>query len=179
MRIFQVTQSHQMEAYSGQALRETAEGDWRVCCLPAESSCISETADSDLFGNGCVRVMFLDEISTVSGVQVIFHSNWRPLVSRAAFEEGITRARRPITVCCCCRSGPVQNNSERKNNNILIKDNMHAFHLRPFKSSPRPPSLSLCLCEGFRGLNENVRKAHVSAVEQEVCETLIRGELSL
>lgn len=90
--------------------------------------------------------------------------------SGAAFEEGITRARRPITVWT---------GSKKKKKNILTKDNMHAFHLGPFKSSPRPQSLSLRLCEGLRGLKENVRKAHVSAVEQEVCETLIRGELSL
>lgn len=68
---------------------------------------------------------------------------------------------------------------EKKKKNILTKDNMRAFHLGPFKSSPRTQSLSLRLCEGLRGLKENVRKAHVSAVEQEVCETLIRGELSL
>lgn len=80
--------------------------------------------------------MFIDGISAVSSVQVIFHSNLRPQVSRASFEGRITGARRPITVVVAIVGMDWFKTTEK--NSIFTKDNMHAFHPGPFKSGPLP-----------------------------------------
>lgn len=152
--------------------------------LPAEPSCTPGLADSYLFGNGCVRVMFLDEISSLyppfRSFSILTGALW---FSAQPLKKGLQGHADPLLFVAIVGMDRFKTTAEGKKKttkkNISTKRNMHAFHLRPFKLSPRPQSLSLCLCEGLRGLKGNVREARVSAVEQELCEASPRGELSL
>lgn len=79
----------------------------------------------DLFGNGCVGIMFLDRISAVFCLQLLFLTS--PAVAGAASEGGITKASRPIIV--------KMDHFKTTERNIITKDNMPAFYLPSFKRS--------------------------------------------